>query len=113
MDLPEATPVNKELLTQNWQKYTPKDLQEKTSKELQKTPKTARRRPRTLVKALTTNELSKKYDRLLDERLDMARYQKTLLENKIKFEKDEHELKIRLLKSEIEVQKKKLLSFTC
>lgn len=81
----------------------------KTVIEENKTPtNVSRRRPRTVVKALTTSELSNKYNELLDHRLEIAKFQKTILENQIKCQQEEHELKMQLITFQISVEKNKL-----
>lgn len=67
----------------------------------------SRRRPRTVVKCLTTSELSEKYNKLLNERLEIAHYQNQHLQNSIKMEVAEHKLRMELLQSQIESNKTK------
>ncbi|KAJ8931630.1 hypothetical protein NQ314_015424 [Rhamnusium bicolor] len=86
----------------NHRKLTPKLSSESTL---------SRRRPRTFVKSLTTSELSQKYNKLLHERLEIAHYQKQHLQNLLKMETKEHELKVELLKTQIEKKKKKLMAY--
>lgn len=102
-------PKSKELISQpiivEVEEQTPNT---KIDIEENKTPSVSRRRPRTVVKALTTSELSEKYNKLLDHRLEIAKFQKTILENQINNQQEEHELKIQLLKYQISIEKKKL-----
>lgn len=56
----------------------------------------------TTVKALTTSEISEKYNKLLDKRLEIAEYQKQLLLQNLEHARNEHELKCKLLKTQID-----------
>ncbi|XP_018577299.1 myb/SANT-like DNA-binding domain-containing protein 3 [Anoplophora glabripennis] len=106
-------------LQRNWKRYKIEDLKSYASDPLRprEVPSTSntphrscdttlsRRRPRTIVKSLTTSELSQKYNKLLDERIEIAQYQKQHYQNLIKFEMQEHELRVELLKTQIEKEK--------
>ncbi|CAG9770089.1 unnamed protein product [Ceutorhynchus assimilis] len=65
----------------------------------------SRRRPRIFVKTLAASDLSEKYDKLVSERLEIANYQKQVLQNQIKVELKEHELRVELLTLQIQREK--------
>ncbi|KAI4455232.1 hypothetical protein MML48_9g00013037 [Holotrichia oblita] len=107
----------------SWKKYKPTNLAEPISEQLRPTgvrcsdissqgeinstsnsSKISRRRPH-IVKALTTSELSEKYNRLIDMRLEIAEFQKQLIKADIERRKEEHALKCALLKAQIENSK--------
>ncbi|CAG9760148.1 unnamed protein product [Ceutorhynchus assimilis] len=96
-----------------WKKYNPTKLQEPISPatysttlkkdetkenlpEYAKSTSTSRRRPTTVVKSLTSSDVSKKYDLLLDKRL-------MLLQGQLNHMEQENALIIRKRKLEIEV----------
>lgn len=72
----------------------------------------SRRRPTLHVKALSRSELAEKYDQLLDKRLEIAEFQKKKMEEELLTIEGERKLKFRLLELQIEVEKKKLASFS-
>ncbi|KAJ8913083.1 hypothetical protein NQ315_006584 [Exocentrus adspersus] len=86
------------------------------SRDLQDTPCTSkktplssnRRRPTTTVRALSSSHLSEKYELLMDKRLVIADYEKRKLENDLDMQRVEHNLKVELLKIQIEIEKKNL-----
>ncbi|CAG9762756.1 unnamed protein product [Ceutorhynchus assimilis] len=98
--------------SKNWKRYTVQDLKSATDSALNPesilaTPSntTSRRRPRTFVKTLAASDLSEKYDKLVSERLEIANYQKQVLQNQIKAELKEHELRVELLTLQIQREK--------
>ncbi|VEN37510.1 unnamed protein product [Callosobruchus maculatus] len=114
-------------MTNPWKKYKPSNLKEPISMSLQETtdkiepdqPTTSgtrrlnnksstRRRCTTVVKALTSSDISKKYNELLDVRLEIAskvkqQLQQELTHNKLKFDKE-----MELLNLKIECSKQTL-----
>lgn len=68
----------------------------------------SRRRPTQIVKALTSSELSQKYNNLLDKRLEIATNLKKQIEQEITQSSIKHEREIALLDRQIEVENEKL-----
>lgn len=64
-------------------------------------PTKSRRRPTTILKPLTSSDIAKKYNLLLDKRLQ-------LLDEQLKHLDEEHSLNIKKRKLEIEVLEKEL-----
>nr|CAI5826151.1 unnamed protein product [Callosobruchus analis] len=114
-------------MTNSWKKYKPSNLKEPISMSLQETTdeiepdqpttsgtrrlnnksSTCRRRT-TVVKALSSSDISKKYNELLDVRLEIAskvkqQLQQELTHNKLKFDKE-----MELLNLKIECSKQTL-----
>lgn len=71
------------------------------------TPKN-RRRPTTVVKTLTSSEIAKKYDLLLDKRLMLVEGQLTHMEQENALIIRKRKLEIELLETEILLKKKNL-----
>lgn len=68
-----------------------------SDKTQQKTPKSKnRRRPTTVVKTLTSSDVAKKYNLLLDKRL-------SLIDQQLAHSNEEHALKIKKLNLEVEI----------
>lgn len=67
-----------------------------------------RRRPNLLVKALTSSEVSEKFNKLLDIRLDVVNFSKKHLEQQMKYAQEKHERETRLLDLEIIIKKERL-----
>ncbi|KAJ8966215.1 hypothetical protein NQ317_007584 [Molorchus minor] len=98
-----------------WKKYTPQHLQLPISAALtanepeagsnNKTPKkgTSRRRPTTILKPMTLSDIAKKYDVLLDKRLQLIDVQRAHIEA-------EHTLHMRKCQLEIEILEIELCS---
>ncbi|KAG5874117.1 hypothetical protein JTB14_015037 [Gonioctena quinquepunctata] len=99
--------------TNNWQKYTPKQLQmpinsvltvtEKKSCEDNKTTRksVSRRRPATVVKTLTSSDIAKKYNLLLDKRLQLLDAQHAHMEEENALIIKKRKLEVDLLEMEI------------
>lgn len=126
MNTGNATPeIAQEVLTEDnghngcWRTYKPVDLKRPRTNVLIpvkdcKKPKTemdpSRRRPATVVKALSSNNIANKYDLLVDKRLIIANYKENKLKNEIQFNSTEHELRVQGLKLDIEIKKETLKS---
>ncbi|KAG5874336.1 hypothetical protein JTB14_006541 [Gonioctena quinquepunctata] len=99
--------------TNYWQKYTPKQLQmpinsvltvtEKKSCEDNKTTRksVSRRRPATVVKTLTSSDIAKKYNLLLDKRLQLLDAQHAHMEEENALIIKKRKLEVDLLEMEI------------
>lgn len=57
------------------------------------------------MKALTSSNISDKYDKLLDRRIELSNYQKLKLELNIDNDKVEHKLKVESLGLDIAIKK--------
>lgn len=66
-----------------------------------------RKRPATVVKALTSSNIAEKYDELIDRRLRIAER----MENEFKQKTLEHLKRLELLDLEIDLKKKQLNSY--
>ncbi|CAH1105737.1 unnamed protein product [Psylliodes chrysocephalus] len=88
-----------------WKKYKASDLATPITSCL-KTPNkqnTSRRRPATVVRALTSSTLAEKYERLVDMSLSIAQMELTKMKNYETF----NSLKLENLKLDIEIRKRK------
>ncbi|CAG9762750.1 unnamed protein product [Ceutorhynchus assimilis] len=108
----------------SWKNYKPKNLIEPITPALKRKPEikdaetatptrkkclsSSRRRPSGAVKALTTSELSDKYNTLVDKRLQIADFEIKKHEMEIHQLDKENKLKIQLLELQINVEKQKL-----
>ncbi|CAG9763616.1 unnamed protein product [Ceutorhynchus assimilis] len=72
------------------------------------TPASNRRRPTVQVKALTSSEVSEKYNQLMDMRLEIADFTKKRLAQELDHSKDKHKKGMELLDLQVLVEKERL-----
>ncbi|CAG9772353.1 unnamed protein product [Ceutorhynchus assimilis] len=72
------------------------------------TPASNHRRPTVQVKALTSSEVSEKYNQLMDMRLEIADFTKKRLAQELDHSKDKHKKEMELLDLQVLVEKERL-----
>ncbi|KAK4882544.1 hypothetical protein RN001_005863 [Aquatica leii] len=90
--------------TSQWKNYTPSEMQRPPHKALS----TSRRRPITVVKALTSSNIAERYNQLLDKRLSIADLTENEMKQKKEFKEQSRAIKLQLLQIELEIKQKQL-----
>ncbi|KAK4877682.1 hypothetical protein RN001_010188 [Aquatica leii] len=90
--------------TSQWKNYTPSEMQRSPHNALS----TSRRRPITVVKALTSSNVAEKYNQLLDKRLSIADLTENEMKQKKEFKEQSRAIKLQLLQIELEIKQKQL-----
>lgn len=81
---------------------------EQTPRKNRSTPVSDRRRPNIQVKALTSSEVSEKYNQLLDMRLEIADFTKNRVVQELDQAKEKHTKEMELLDVQISLEKERL-----